>query len=137
MRRTVPSLRGKRILVLEGDAETGDRLRRDLVRRGAHVVGPAKSAVEALDLIDTWTPNGALLDIRMDAETSFAVAELLWGESVPFVLMSSGDTVGTPPEFQDRVLAVAGSMTLIVEKLFGDPPEDRHGSPSTSHLRPR
>jgi CheY-like chemotaxis protein len=112
-------MRGKRILVLETEGETRKRLELELRDLGAAILGPAQSAVAALELMYDRSPDGALLDARLDAQTSFAVAEFLWREAVPFVFTTSGMALDMPPEFLGRSVSKETPLTDIAEALFG------------------
>ncbi|MBB3564568.1 DNA-binding response OmpR family regulator [Rhizobium sp. BK512] len=57
-------LNGKRVLIVEDDYFIADETRRALESAGAIVIGPASSVESALALIDSTTPDGAILDIR-------------------------------------------------------------------------
>lgn len=112
-------LKGKRILVVDADEAIRDRLRSELQSSGAAVLGPTGSAVAALELIYAELPDGALLDASLDAETSFAAAEFLWREAVPFVFFTSGAPLEMPPEFLGRSIGRDASATDIARALFG------------------
>lgn len=113
------NLQGKRILLMESAGEVRDRFGRELQRIGAAVLGPAESAIAALELIYGEPPDAGVLDARLDAETSFAVAELLWQEAVPFVFTTSGTALHMPPEFLGRRLGKRTTVTDIADALFG------------------
>ena len=121
-------LNRKRILVLEADRATLDRLRRELQSCGAAVLGPTGSAVAALELIYAELPDGALLDASLDAQTSFAVAEFLWREAVPFVFFTSGAALVMPPEFLGRSIGREASAADIAGALFGHPTNTRRNA---------
>lgn len=112
-------LLGKRILLLEPDAAAGERLGQELQNCGAAVLGPASSAVAALELIYANLPDAAVLDAGLDAQTSYAVAEFLWRESVPFIFITADTTLGMPPEFQSRRVGQGATLREIAEMLFG------------------
>jgi len=115
----------KRILVLETDGATRDRLWRELQSCGAAVLRPTGSAVAALELIYAKLPVGALLDASLDAQTSFAVAEFAWREAVPFVFFTSGAALVMPPELLGRSLSKEASAADIAGALF-DRSRNRH-----------
>ena len=64
---------GKRILVVEDEYLIADDLRTQLTAHGATVVGPVASVNEALALIESRAIDAAILDINLDAETTFPV----------------------------------------------------------------
>ena len=78
--------KGCRVLVVENDFMLADDLRRDLERQGADVMGPVASVAEALDLL--WiepSPDAAILDVFLDDEVSYSIADILRGRGIPFV----------------------------------------------------
>ncbi len=77
---------GRRVLVVENDFMLADDLRRDLEREGADVMGPVASVAEALDLLRSEpSPDAAILDVFLDDEVSYSVADILRGRGIPFV----------------------------------------------------
>jgi hypothetical protein len=110
---------GKRVLLLLQGGDGGDCYRRELRHSGAFVLGPIASSLDALTLVYEERPDGAILDARLDAQTSFAVAEFLWRARVPFVLVTFGRAVEMPPEFQSRLLVKGIPVALIADQLFG------------------
>ncbi|WP_082622070.1 response regulator [Bordetella sp. N] len=93
-------LEGRRILVVEDDylvALTVVELLEDV---GAEVIGPVSTADEAVALVTAGaTPiDAAILDVNLDGETSFPVADALAERDVFFVFATgySGSVLGEP-----------------------------------------
>ena len=80
------ALAGKRILIAEDEYVIAKCLVRDLQNAGADVLGPAMTVDEALDLAETMSLDGAILDIKLRGEMAYAVIDLLTKRGVPFVL---------------------------------------------------
>lgn len=126
-------LQNKRVLLLIQGGDGGDRYRRELRHSGAFVLGPMASSLDALTLVYEERPDGAILDARLDAQTSFAVSEFLWRARLPFVLLAFGGAIEMPPEFEGRLLLRGIPLALIAAKLFGSPTSNsviRHGNKS-------
>lgn len=80
-------LAGRRILVVEDDFLVGLALSSLLEECGASVVGPIGFAHEALAVIESGNEpvDGAVLDIDLHGEKSYAIADALASRHVRFV----------------------------------------------------
>ncbi|WP_353203905.1 HWE histidine kinase domain-containing protein [Sphingomonas sp.] len=78
---------------------------------GWHVVGPATRLDEAMELAKAETFDAALLDINLDGEMSWAVADVLKQRGIPFAFSSGYDQSNMLPE------SLAGSE--IIAKPYG------------------
>ncbi|GGK46564.1 response regulator [Salinarimonas ramus] len=94
-------LTGKRILIVEDEFIVAIAAEDMLIGFGAIVVGPAATVAEGLALA-TQPLDGAVLDINMHGERSYAVARALRARDVPFVFATGyadvdGNEVGESP----------------------------------------
>jgi CheY-like chemotaxis protein len=91
-------LSGFRVLVVEDEYLLADDLCHSLTAAGAIVIGPAYSVQGALALLGA-TPvlDGAVLDINLNGEMVFPVADALAQRGVPFVFATGYDE-DMPPE---------------------------------------
>ncbi len=64
-----------------------------LAGNGWRVLGPAATVTEALGLLESETPDVALLDVNLRGELVTPVAEVLRSRGVPFVVISAYDDV--------------------------------------------
>jgi CheY-like chemotaxis protein len=91
---------GFRILVVEDEIFLAQELYDSLTEAGALVVGPARSVGQALALLDATTDlDGAVLDINLNGETVYPVADLLAKRGVPFVFATAYDQAVVPAPF--------------------------------------
>jgi CheY-like chemotaxis protein len=91
---------GRRILVVEDEFLLACALADLLEDRGAEVIGPTTSVEQALGLIeDAERLDGALLDINLHGEISFAVADVLSSRGVPFAFTTGYDGSVIPHRF--------------------------------------
>ena len=81
---------------------------------GWHVVGPATRLDEALALATTETFDAALLDINLDGEMSWAVADVLKQRGIPFAFSSGYDQSTMLPE------SLAGSEIIAKPYRIGE-----------------
>jgi DNA-binding response OmpR family regulator len=83
------ALKGKRILVVEDEALVAMLVEDELLDAGAHIVGTASSVAEALRVIEAAMGDGgisaAVLDLNLDGEPIWLVANALDELGVPFV----------------------------------------------------
>lgn len=95
---TVPP--GYRVLLVEDEYFIARGLQETLAARGAEVVGPVPSVTEALDLIATTARlDGAVLDINLQGEMAYEVADALEARGVPFVFATGYDQAVIPKRY--------------------------------------
>ena len=82
---------GRLVLVVEDEFLIAMDLELLLRRHGWRVLGPAATVNEALRLLQSETPDVALLDINLRGELVTPVAEELRARGVPFLLASAYD----------------------------------------------
>jgi CheY-like chemotaxis protein len=112
------SLDGTRVLVVEDEFLIALDLTTVLREAGASVVGPAHSASEALDLLETAVIDVAVLDLDLGGHWVDPVAERCAALGIPFVFHSGR---GLPDAMRARFAGVpllekpAGPNRLIAE----------------------
>jgi CheY-like chemotaxis protein len=75
-------------LVVEDEWLIAEYLKELLRDEGYEVEGPAASVAEAQLLIEQREPDVAIIDFRLNGETSEPIAKILAGKQIPFVFMS-------------------------------------------------
>ncbi|OBQ85973.1 MULTISPECIES: response regulator [unclassified Mesorhizobium] len=101
MNKSAP-LSGLRILVVEDAFLVALDLSDELTDAGCHVVGPAPSVQQALEQIDGVELDGAVLDVNLQGERSFPLAEHLAARDVPFLFLTGYDSATVfPDRFRD------------------------------------
>jgi DNA-binding NarL/FixJ family response regulator len=78
-------LTGKHLLIVERGDLVADEVRLALEQAGVVIVGPASSVEIGLALLNIIRIDGAVLDIRLEGETVFPLAERLQDAGIPFV----------------------------------------------------
>ncbi|TPM29986.1 response regulator [Mesorhizobium sp. B2-3-4] len=88
-----------RILIVEDEwliaADHAEHLR----RAGCEVVGPVPSVEAALDSIAREQPDSALLDVQLNDETSYVLADTLREKGIPFAFVTGYGDSSLPPRF--------------------------------------
>jgi DNA-binding response OmpR family regulator len=87
------------VLVVEDEYILAMDIARFLQERGYGVLGPVPSVHGALALIDRERPAAAVLDIQLEAELSYPVADRLAELGIPFVFR----TGHAPDKLPDRL----------------------------------
>ena len=118
------SLGGLRVLVVEDMYLVAMDLSDQLTESGCEVIGPASTVQQALQNIDGVALDGALLDVNLQGERSFPVAEFLAAHGIPFVFLTGYDSHTIfPDEFQQvpRLAKPVDVKVLLnaVEAHFG------------------
>ena len=80
------ALCGRRVLVVEDQAAIALDLCECLDQAGASVIGPARTVEHALSILESVGPlDAAVLDIELEGEPVYAVADRLQQLGVPFL----------------------------------------------------
>lgn len=117
---------GRRILIVEDEYLLADETRYQLEQLGAIVAGPTGQIDVALQLIDDEQVDAAILDIHLDGELVFPVAERLLTLNIEFVFASGYDALILPERFRGFVLNEKPiDLENIARALFG-PKSDLH-----------
>ena len=93
-----------RILVVDDEPLVSMLVEDWLVELGCEVVGPARSVQEGLDMAGSAELDGAILDINLGGNNSYAVAETLERRGVPFAFATGDSAVDAESGFADPIL---------------------------------
>jgi CheY-like chemotaxis protein len=118
-----PSLRGLRVLIVEDESLLSLLLEDMLTDLGCTVVGSASTVSAAIEAVHRVNPAAAILDIKLGDQKSFAVAEALAAQGVPFVFATgyadgrleepwSNRPVLQKPFVQDQLAEALGRLVL-------------------------
>ena len=113
-----------KILVVEDNFLIAETIRDVFEERGCTVVGPVGNVQKALALSHEGALDGAILDINLNGELSFPVAQLLNQRGIPFLFLTGYDDPGIiPPNlrgvqriskpFDTSVLASAAILAFL------------------------
>lgn len=91
-------LRGQRVLVVEDEYLLAEELRRALAAAGAEVIGPVPRVGAALAVLDRGpAPSLAVLDVNLQGEMVWPVAEALAARRIPFIFATGYEGEVIPP----------------------------------------
>ena len=86
-----------RILVVEDEALVAMLVEDALEDAGFGVIGPVRSVAQALETLESESPDAAVLDLNLAGENSVAVADALVARRIPFVVATGYGAAGLPP----------------------------------------
>jgi CheY-like chemotaxis protein len=93
-------LTGKRVLVVEDEPLVSMLIEEYLEELGCEVTGMVTRLDEAVEAARTLAPDVVLLDLNLDSELSYPVAEVLRERGVPFLFVAGYGTAGLPAELR-------------------------------------
>lgn len=93
-------LQGAQILVVEDEYYIAADLTRALESAGATVIGPAPTVARGAELAAGTELHGAILDVNLEGQPSFPIAELLTARSIPYVFLTGYDKWSLPEAFR-------------------------------------
>ena len=82
---------GRKVLIVEDEMIVAWLLEDMLAELGCAVVGPAASVKQAMAMIDAAPIEVAVLDVNLNGEMSYPVADALTARGVPFVFVTGYD----------------------------------------------
>ena len=82
---------GRRVLLVEDEMIVAWLLEDMLADLGCAVIGPAASVDQALAMIDAEAFDAAVLDVNLDGQMSYPVADALTARGMPFVFSTGYD----------------------------------------------
>lgn len=113
-RRDHGGLRGRRVLIVEDIFLLATELAQALARDGAEIIGLCPSVEAARSVLETATPDLAILDVNFREETSTQLAETLQGRGVPVIIVTGLARETVPDTLADDIVM---SKPADVEEL--------------------
>jgi CheY-like chemotaxis protein len=94
-------LAGRRVLIVEDRYLLAAEMADEVVRLGGQVVGPSRSVAAARRLLDQPVDVG-LLDVNLDGELVYPLAETLVEQGVPIIFTTGYDDELLPEPWRRR-----------------------------------
>jgi CheY-like chemotaxis protein len=85
---------GLRVLVVEDEILVGWLLEDMLADLGCTVVGPAARVTQALEMVSAGAIDAAVLDVNLDGQSTYPIADALAARGVPFAFSTGYDKNG-------------------------------------------
>jgi len=96
------ALSGKRILVVEDETMIAMLIEDFLCDMGCTVVGPVARVEHALEALTVEDIDGAVLDVNLDGQSSYQIADELAARLLPFIFVTGYGGQGIAPAYRDR-----------------------------------
>ena len=114
----LPKLSECRILVVEDEPLIGLDVKLTLSAQGVQVVGPVQGVAPALQVVNALPLQAAVLDINLDGELSFPIADALASAGVPFLFLTAYGRYVLPAAYQHYpILSKPVSAPLLIGEL--------------------
>jgi two-component sensor histidine kinase len=119
------------ILVVEDETLIAMQIEQALTQAGYRVIGPVARLSEAPEAIANGALEGAVLDINLGGERSFAIADLLMSRRVPFMFCTGFAASSILPDrFRDipviiKPFSVANLLKRLEETIAEGPADHR------------
>jgi CheY-like chemotaxis protein len=99
-----PHVAGRRVLIVEDEYFIAEELAHAFQDGGAEIVGPVSNVDDALDLIEeAGALDAAVLDMNLQGEMVYPVADALLARGVPFVFATGYDAASIPAKYETIV----------------------------------
>ncbi len=97
-----PNLDGRQILIVEDEYMLADDMALDFKCFGAEIIGPAPSIERAMACLDrTRTIDAAILDINLNGEMAYPIADALAKRGIPFLFATGYERYSVPDRFSN------------------------------------
>ena len=112
---------GRRVLIVEDEYFIANEMRQTFEAAGAEVLGPVSTVQAALNLLDQIPDlDGAVLDLNLQGEMGYPVADALLARQVPFVFATGYDALYIPAKYQGVIRCEKPvEARQIARMLFG------------------
>jgi len=94
------ALANKRVLVVEDEYLIASDLRRQLTAAHAKVVGPVADVATGCRLAETEPLDAAVIDVNLNGEWSFALADRLTTMGIPYLFVTGYDGSSLPEVYR-------------------------------------
>ena len=108
-----------RILIVEDDYFIASDLANAFKKAGLEIVGPVPSLSKALRCLDERSIDGAVLDINLDGDKVYEVADELLSRGVPVVFVTGYERPSIPDRYRDVPLCLKPVASDTVLEALG------------------
>jgi two-component sensor histidine kinase/CheY-like chemotaxis protein len=111
---------GNRLLLVEDEALTGMMMSDMLTELGFDVVGPFGRVADAIAAVGSEDIHGAVLDVNLDGEMVYPVADAVAARGVPFVFVTGYGAEGIDARFARIPVLQKPIERQMLQKVFLD-----------------
>jgi CheY-like chemotaxis protein len=104
-----------KVLVVEDEMMIAMLIEDMLEEFGCRLVGPATSVPHALELIGKEQVELAVLDVNLDGQDTYAIADALRQKNVPFIFATGYGSTGLRKEYGNRPVLQKPFQTKALE----------------------
>jgi len=97
-----PELLNRKVLVVEDEMMIAMLIEDMLDEFGCKLIGPATNVPSALELIGKEQVEVAVLDLNLDGQDTYAIADVLRQKKVPFIFATGYGSTGLRKEYGNR-----------------------------------
>lgn len=112
------STRGLRVLVIEDEAMVAFFIEDMLTEMGHEVGAVASRMQQALDIARTGTFDLAIVDVNLDGQPSYPIAEVLRERRIPFVFATGYGAKGLDAQFAGTPILAKPFVMADLQKLL-------------------
>jgi CheY-like chemotaxis protein len=109
---------GFRVLLVEDENLVAMHLEDMLVELGHSVVGPVARLEKALEMAQRELVDVAILDVNINGELAYPVADTLAARGIPFIFSTGYGERGLPPQYRGHPTLQKPFRQDDLEKLF-------------------
>jgi CheY-like chemotaxis protein len=112
------SLSGCRVLVVEDEVMVSWALEDMLAGLGCKIVGPAARVNQGLELVAAGCIDAAVLDVNLNGQKSYPIADALTARGVPFTFSTGYNKDSMPEEYRDFPMLQKPYNRLTLGKML-------------------
>ena len=117
-------LSNRKVLVVEDEMMIAMLIEDMLDELGCTLVGPATNVPRALDLIEKQQIEVAVLDLNLDGQDTYAIADALQRKNLPFIFATGYGSAGLRKEYGNQPVLqkpfqISDLEVALVEALAG------------------
>jgi PAS domain S-box-containing protein len=109
---------GNRVLLVEDETLVGMMMSEILSELGFHVIGPVANVTDAMAAVANEVFHAAVLDVNLQGEMVYPVAEALTARKVPFVFVTGYAADGIDARFADVQVLQKPIERQMIESVF-------------------
>jgi CheY-like chemotaxis protein len=112
-------LRGKHILIVGDGSLAAENTQREIEKHGAHIMGPVRSVDLAMDLLHGTVFDAAILDLNLEGEEIYPLADALSERQIPFVFATGDERAAMARKYRGFILCdKPTALAAIAVALF-------------------
>jgi len=112
------SLAGRNILIVEDETMVAMLLEDIVEEMGCAIVGPTARVANALSTLSSATVDCAILDVNLNGESSYPIADALAAKGVPYIFVSGYGVTGLDDAYQRHPVVQKPFTRAVLEQAL-------------------